>query len=58
VSRPPGNNPFELFSVREPGRPKPTPRNTADPHRAEVQKRIEMIREQKELDADNAEVWE
>jgi len=56
--RPRDTSTWELFSVRQPGQPKPKQRNDVDPARAECHRKIELLREAKELEAECGEIWD
>ncbi len=53
----PQKNPFELFSINQPGQPKVKPRITIDPEAGDRRKQIEIIKEEKEFQLENSEVW-
>ncbi len=58
MSRPPEGNPFELFSITEPGRPKNPERNVPNPEYGDRKRRIEIIEEAREQEKSEGEVWD
>ncbi len=53
----PQKNPFELFSINQPGQPKVKPRITRDPEAGDRRKQIEILQEEKEFQLENSDVW-